>query len=652
MENSITSVLKESRLFSPSLEFSSKAHVKSIEEYKAMYKWSVDDPAGFWAKQAEQLSWFKWFDNVLRNDCSFYKWFEGGYLNVAFNCLDKHVLAGKANKVALIWESEDGKIRMYTYAQLLSEVNKMANVLKQHGVKRGDRVCIYLPMIPELPMVMLACARIGAIHSVIFGGFSSDAIRDRVQDCDAKLVVTSDGGFRNGSVLELKENVDKALQECPTVEKVIVVKRCGNSTQMKQKRDVWLHEELEKAAIFDECPAESMHAEDSLFILYTSGTTGKPKGILHTQAGYLLYSSMTFKYVFDIRDNDVYFCTADIGWITGHSYIVYGPLSNAATVVIYEGGPMYPKADRFWRIVEKYKVSVFYTAPTAIRALMKQGDEWPNSCNIKSLRLLGSVGEPINPEAWVWYYKVIGQKKCPIVDTWWQTETGGIMITPLPGATSLKPGSAALPFFGIVPDIIREDGTLAEANEGGYLVIKQPWPGMLRTVWKNPERYKHTYFGMFDNKMYISGDSARKDDDGYFWIMGRTDDVIKVAGHRLGTAEVESHIVSHPAVAEAAVVPVPDQVKGQSIYAFVVLKKGNTKSEELRKAIIKHVAEHMGHIAKPEKLQFADDLPKTRSGKIMRRILKCVAEGHTDWGNTTTLADPSVVDKLYKERVA
>jgi acetyl-CoA synthetase len=651
LEESITSVSDEHRLFVPPSDFSINASVKSLVEYKSLYKKSIEDPIGFWASQANELSWFRKWDNVLRNDNGFYKWFEGGYLNVAYNCLDKHIEEGKGNKVALMWESESGETKMFTFSQLLSEVNKFGNILKANGVGKGDRVCIYLPMIPELLMSLLACARIGAVHNVVFGGFSSDAIRDRVQDSDAKMIITSDGSFRNNVALNLKENVDKAALECPTVEKILVVKRCGNPIVMKKERDVWLHEEHIRLNPSDDCFAEHLHAEDSLFILYTSGTTGKPKGILHTQAGYLTYVRSTFKHIFDIKDNDVYFCTADIGWITGHSYIVYGPLSNAATVVMYEGGPMYPKADRFWRIIEKYKVSIFYTAPTAIRALMKQGDELPKGCNLKSLRLLGSVGEPINPEAWMWYHAVIGNEKCPIVDTWWQTETGGIMITPLPGATTLKPGSATLPFFGIEPEILKEDGSKAGVNEGGYLVIRKPWPGMLRTVWKNPERYKHTYFGMFDGSMYVAGDSARFDEDGYVWIMGRTDDVIKVSGHRLGTAEVESHIVSHPSVAEAAVVPIPDAVKGQALYAFVTLKKGNQKTDEMRKSIVKHVAEHMGHIAKPEKLQFADDLPKTRSGKIMRRILKVIAEGHTDWGNTTTLADPTVVEKLYKERL-
>jgi len=649
MEEPIISVLKETRVFPPSKEFSGKARISSMRQYRELYRRSVEQPEQFWAEQAEQLHWFRKWDSVLRDDQGFFKWFEGGRLNVAYNCLDRHVEAGKGNSIALIWEQENGQATTFTYAKLLEEVSRMANVLKGNGIGKGDRVCIYLPMIPELPISMLACARIGAVHSVIFAGFSSDAVRDRVQDSDAKMVITSDGGFRNGAIVPLKDIVDKAVKECRTVEKVLVVKRCANRVVMKKGRDSWLHDQLSSVRS-DGCPAESLHSEDSLFILYTSGTTGKPKGVLHTQAGYLLYASLTFTHVFDIREKDIYWCTADIGWITGHSYTVYGPLANAAAVVMYEGGPSYPRPDRFWKIIEKHKVSVFYTAPTALRALMKQGDDWPDKCNLKSLRLLGTVGEPINPEAWMWYYTVIGRKRCPVVDTWWQTETGGVMITPLPGATPLKPGSATLPFFGIVPGIVKEDGSRAKENEGGYLVIRKPWPGMLRTVWKNPERYKHTYFEQFG--VYLTGDSARCDRDGYFWIMGRTDDVIKVAGHRLGTAEVESHLVSHPTVAEAAIVPILDVVKGQALYAFVILKKGNKPSDRLRQDIITHVAEHMGKIARPEKLQFADDLPKTRSGKIMRRILKAIAEGAKDLGNTTTLADPSVVEKLAKGRIA
>ncbi|MEK6828113.1 MAG: acetate--CoA ligase, partial [Nanoarchaeota archaeon] len=483
----------------------------------------------------------------------------------------------------------------------------------------------------------------------VFAGFSSDALKDRIQDSKAELLITADGSFRNGKIYPLKDNADAALKECPTIKNVIVTKRANNKVSMANERDFWWHKLISENDIEDFCEPESMHSEESLFILYTSGTTGKPKGILHTQAGYLLFAYQTFKWIFDIKDNDIYFCTADIGWITGHSYIVYGPLSNAATIVMYEGSPTYPNPDRFWRIVEKHKATIFYTAPTAIRALAKEGDDWPNKCNLSSLRLLGTVGEPINPEAWVWYYNVIGKNKCPVVDTWWQTETGGILISPLPGATPLKPGSATKPFFGIIANVLREDGSKADVNEGGYLVIRNPWPGMLRTVWNDPERYKHTYFEKFG--AYLTGDSAKIDHDGYFWIMGRIDDVIKVAGHRIGSAEVESSLVSHEAVAEAAVVPFPHEIKGQAIYAFVILKRGVKKSEELKEELKKHVAQHIGPIAKPDKIQFADDLPKTRSGKIMRRILKVIAEGNTDYGNIMTLADPSVVDVLAKDRV-
>jgi acetyl-CoA synthetase len=650
MPDDFKSVLKEKRIFKPSKEFSKKSHIKSMQEYKKIYTQSIKDPEKFWSEKAEQLHWFKKWKTVLSNDKDFFKWFEGGKINVCYNCLDKNIAEGKGNKFAIIWEAEDGQTIKYTYSQLLKEVSKFSNVLKSNDIKKGDRVCIYLPMVPELAIAMLACARIGAIHSIVFGGFSSESIKDRIQDCEAKLVITSDGSFRNGKIIPLKENVDKALKACPSVKKSIIVKRCKNKITMKKDRDVWFYDEISKPNIDGKCDAEKMDSEDPLFILYTSGTTGKPKGVLHTQAGYLLYVYQTFKWIFDIKDDDIYWCTADIGWITGHSYIIYGPLANNATTLMYEGGPMYPDPDRFWKIVEKYKVSIFYTAPTAIRALMKHGNKWPESYNLKSLRLLGTVGEAINPEAWIWYYDVIGNKHCPIVDTWWQTETGGILLTPLPGATPLKPGSATLPFPGIVPEVIKEDGSKTKVDEGGYLVIKKPWPGMLRTVWRDPKRYKKTYFGKFKN-IYLAGDSARTDKDGYFWIMGRIDDVIKVAGHRIGTAEVESHIVSHEFVAEAAVVPIPDDIKGQVIYAFVTLKKDIKPTDELKSKIITHVAENMGHIAKPEKLQFADDLPKTRSGKIMRRILKAIAEGSKDIGSTTTLADPDVVIKLQKERI-
>ncbi|MBI2542150.1 acetate--CoA ligase [Candidatus Woesearchaeota archaeon] len=645
----IDSILKEKRVFYPSHEFSRKSHIKNMAEYSKLYKKSIESPEKFWAEKANELEWFKKWETVLRNDMGFFKWFEGGRLNVSYNCLDRIVKSGKGSKTALIWEPESGEGKKYTYEQLLKEVCKFANVLKKLDVKKGNVVQIYLPMIPELPIAMLACARIGAIHSVVFAGFSSDALKDRIRDSNAELLITADGSFRNGKIFSLKKNVDIALKECPTIKNVIVVKRTDNNAYIANGRDAWWHELINKKEIKDICEPESMHSEDSLFILYTSGTTGKPKGILHTQAGYLLFVYLTFKWIFDIKENDSYFCTADIGWITGHSYIVYGPLSNGATVVMYEGSPTFPKPDRFWRIIEKHKVTIFYTAPTAIRALAKEGDEWPNKCNLSSLRLLGTVGEPINPEAWIWYHNVIGKNKCPIVDTWWQTETGGILISPLPGATPLKPGSATKPFFGILADVLREDGSKANPNEGGYLVIKNPWPGMLRTVWDDPQRYKNAYFEKFG--VYLTGDSARMDEDGYFWIMGRIDDVIKVAGHRIGSAEVESSLVSHKDVAEAAVVPYPHEIKGQAIYAFVVLKKNAKKSGQLNDELKKHVAERVGPIAKPDKIQFADELPKTRSGKIMRRILKAIADGSKDYGNITTLTDPGVVEILAKNRL-
>ena len=649
MPDDFTSILKEKRIFNPSKGFSKNAHIKSMKEYKKIYDASIKNPEKFWSEKASQLHWFKKWEKVLSSNGNFFKWFEGGKINVCYNCLDKNIAEGRSEKNALIWESEDGQTIKFTYSQLLKEVSKFSNVLRSHNLKKGDRVCIYMPMIPELAIAMLACARIGAIHSIVFGGFSSVSLKERIQDCEAELVITSDGSFRNGKVLPLKQNVDKALEDCSSVKNVIVVERCKNKIIMKKVRDLWWHEEMSKTTN-DKCDAEKMDSEDPLFILYTSGTTGKPKGVLHTQAGYLLYVYQTFKWIFDIKDNDTYWCTADIGWITGHSYIIYGPLANGATTMMYEGAPVYPNPDRFWKIVEKHKITIFYTAPTAIRALMKYGDKWPKACSLESLRLLGTVGESINPEAWIWYYEVIGNKKCPIVDTWWQTETGGILITPLPGVTPLKPGSATLPFPGIVPDVLREDGSRTKVDEGGYLVIKKPWPGMLRTVWRNPKRYEETYFGKFKN-IYLAGDSARIDKDNYFWILGRLDDVIKVAGHRIGSAEVESHIVSHKSVAESAVVPIPDEIKGQAIYAFVVLNKDVKATDNLKKDIIKHVAENMGHIAKPEKLQFAEDLPKTRSGKIMRRILKAIAEGNKDIGTTTTLADPEVVTKLQKDRI-
>jgi len=654
-KESIDVLMAEKRTFPPSKEFSQKAHIKSMEEYERLYKWSVEDPEGFWAEMAEEhITWFKKWEKVL--DYDFYKpyikWFIGGKLNASYNCLDRHINTPLRNKTALIWEADDGSYKTYTYQQLYCEVNRFANVLKKHGIKKGDRVTIYLPMIPELPIAMLACARIGAIHSVVFGGFSSQALRDRIQDCKAKLLITADRGIRGGRLVPLKENANQALQECPTIEKVIVVKRT-DGVDMEPGRDLWWHDEINASDIKNYCEPEWMDAEDPLFILYTSGSTGKPKGVLHTTGGYLLYVHLTFKYIFDYHDEDIHFCTADIGWVTGHSYIVYGPLSNGATSLMFEGIPTYPDPGRFWQICDKHKVSIFYTAPTAIRALMREGEQWVNKHDLSSLRLLGTVGEPINPEAWIWYHTHVGKGKLPIVDTWWQTETGGILITPLPGAMTLKPGSANRPFFGVVPKVLKEDGTPAGVNEGGYLVIEKPWPGILRGTYGDPEnkRIKEVYFSRFPGK-YFTGDGARVDEDGDYWLMGRIDDVLNVSGHRLGTAEIESALVSHEAVAEAAVVGFPHEVKGEGIYCYVTLKEGYQPSEELKKILIGHVRAVISPIATPDKLQFAPGLPKTGSGKIMRRILRKIARGDIeDLGDTSTLADPSVVETLVKGRL-
>ncbi len=650
IKTSIDSMMKETRTFAPPADFSKNAYIKNMKEYKKIYDASIKDPEKFWSEKAEQLHWFKKWDKVhswdpKKLEC---KWFEGGKLNAAYNCLDRH-LEERPDKMAIIWESDDGKTKTFTFKQLHEEVCKFANILKSKGVKKGDRVAFYLQMVPELAIGMLACARIGAIHSIVFGGFSAESLRDRIHDSGCSLLVTSDGGFRGGKLLEQKKNADTALEDAPTIKSVLVVKRTAHDVPMVSGRDFWLHELMETASL--DCPAEEMDAEDPLFILYTSGTTGKPKGVLHTTGGYMTYTYQTFKWIFDYHEKDVFWCTADIGWITGHSYIIYGPLANGATTIMFEGVPFYPEPDRFWEIVEKHKVSIFYTAPTAVRAIAKQGDDWVDKHKMPTLRLLGSVGEPINPDAWMWYYEHVGKKRCPIVDTWWQTETGGVLITPLPGAMTLKPGSACLPFPGIDAEVVTEDGKRAEPNQGGYLVIKKPWPSMLRTVYGDHKRFKETYFSKFPGGIYFTSDAARVDEDGFYWLMGRVDDVVNISGHRIGTAEVESALVSHPAVAESAIVPFPHEVKGQALYAFVILKTGNEPSDALVKELRAHVGEEIGHIAKPDKIQFADSLPKTRSGKIMRRILKKIAAGEEDLGNLTTLANPEEVEKLKKERV-
>jgi acetyl-CoA synthetase len=650
----IKAVYMEKRVFDPPGEFVQKARVKSMDEYKKMWERSIKDPQGFWGEMAEKhMDWFKKWDGPAEEysfkDDIYVKYFAGGKLNITYNCLDRHLTTWRKNKAALIFQGEPlGESVTYTYQQLHREVCKFANVLKELGVKKGDRVAIYLPMIMELAVAMLACARIGAIHSIVFGGFSAEALRDRVNDCKAETLITCNWGYRSGKVLSSKANADAAMAQCPSIKRCIVVNRIDKETSMQEGRDYWWHERMKEASAA--CEPEWMDAEDPLFILYTSGSTGKPKGVLHTTAGYLLYTILTMLYVFDIKDEDMYWCTADIGWVTGHSYIVYGPLGVGATSIIFEGVPNYPEPDRFWEVVEKYGVNVFYTAPTAIRAIMKNGEDWPNNRDLSSLRLLGTVGEPINPEAWIWYYQVIGKERCPITDTWWQTETGGHLIQGIPGAMAMKPGSAAMPFFGVDPIILRADETEAGVNEGGHLCIKKPWPGFMRTVWGDPGRLKETYFIQHPG-YYFSGDGARKDEDGYYWLMGRVDDVINVSGHRLGTAEIESALVAHPAVAESAVVGYPHDIKGQGIYAFVTLKQGFEPSDDMKKQLVNHVRKEIGPIASPDKLHFTDGLPKTRSGKIMRRILRKIAEGAVDeLGDTSTLADPDVVGKLVSGR--
>ncbi len=650
-QDTIESILQEKRLFQPPAEFSEKAHIKSLEEYQALYDKAKADPQAFWAELATQeLDWFQKWDAVLDWQPPFAKWFVNGKINISYNCLDRHLTTWRKNKAALIWEGEPGDSRTLTYAQLHREVCQMANVIKQLGVQKGDRVGIYMPMIPEAAIAMLACARIGAVHSVVFGGFSAEALRDRLNDGQAKLVITADGGFRKDTAVGLKAQVDKALANdaAPTVTNVLVVQRTKQQIHMESGRDHWWHD-LQKGASAN-CPAEPMDSEDLLFILYTSGSTGKPKGVVHTTGGYNLYSHITTKWIFDLQDTDVYWCTADVGWITGHSYIVYGPLSNGATTLMYEGAPRPSNPGCFWDVIEKYGVTIFYTAPTAIRTFMKMGEHLPNARDLSSLRLLGTVGEPINPEAWMWYQRVIGNSNCPIVDTWWQTETGGIMITALPGAIPTKPGSATLPFPGIIADVVNQDGEPVTNESGGYLVVKHPWPGMMRTLYNDADRFRRTYWEYLHPKdgefVYFAGDGAHKDKDGYFWVMGRVDDVINVAGHRLGTMEVESALVSHPAVAEAAVVGKPDEIKGEEIVAFVTLENSQQPSDELAKELKQHVVKEIGAIARPGEIRFTDALPKTRSGKIMRRLLRSLAAGLEVTGDTSTLEDRTVLDKL------
>ncbi len=622
------------------------------KKYREMYAHSIENPDGFWAEQAKELvTWFKPWAKVqdwdYRNKVHV-KWFEGAKLNAAYNCLDRH-LDKRGDQVAIIWEGDDPKIdRKITYRELHAEVCRFGSVLKSRGVKKGDRVSIYMPMIPEATVAMLACARIGAVHSVVFGGFSPESLKDRILDSDCRVVITADEGLRGGKAVALKANTDKALLACPNVHTVIAVRRTGGHVEWKDGRDVWYHEAMAQAA--PDCPAEEMDAEDPLFILYTSGSTGKPKGVLHTTGGYVLFAAITHKYVFDYHDGDIFWCTADVGWVTGHSYIVYGPLANGATTVMFEGIPTYPSPSRFWEVIDKHKVNIFYTAPTAIRALMREGDAPVQKTSRKSLRLLGTVGEPINPEAWEWYYHTVGDARVPIVDTWWQTETGGILITPLPGATRLKPGSATRPFFGVVPAIVDNEGKVLEGECSGNLVITRSWPGQMRTVYGDHQRFVDTYFKTYPG-MYFTGDGARRDKDGYYWITGRVDDVLNVSGHRLGTAEVESALVLHEKVAEAAVVGYPHDIKGQGIYAYVTLMAGVTPSDALRKELVTLVRSEIGPIATPDVIQWAPSLPKTRSGKIMRRILRKIAANEIkDLGDTSTLADPSVVEDLIKNR--
>lgn len=646
-EENITSVMEESRLFKPSKENSKNSYISSFDEYKKLYNESISNPEKFWGNIASELHWFKKWKTVKNWKAPNAKWFDGGKTNIAYNCLDRHLTTWRRNKAAILWEGENGESRMLTYQYLQREVSKFGNVLKNFGIKKGDRVAIYMGMVPEIAIAVLGCARIGAVHTVVFGGFSAEALKDRINDSGVKLVITADLALRRGQNILLKPNVDKALEGCPTVQNVIVYRRSHEvQCNMKLGRDHWWHEIMH--SVTDKCPAEQLNSEHPLYILYTSGTTGKPKGILHTTGGYMTQTYITTKWVFDIKDEDVYWCTADAGWVTGHSYVIYGPLLNGATTLMYEGAPNYPEPDRFWRIIDKYKVNIFYTAPTAIRAFIRWGEQYVLKHDLSSLRLLGTVGEPINPEAWMWYHKLIGKGRCPIVDTWWQTETGAIMISPLPGATPTKPGSCTFPLPGIVPEVVDRNGKPVPLGQGGFLILKDTWPSMLRNIWGDKVRYKKQYWSEYKG-YYFTGDGARRDKDGYFWVMGRVDDVINVSGHRLGTAEIESALVSHHDVAEAAVVARPDEIKGSAIVAFVTLESGKQTSILLKEELRNHVANEIGAIAKPDEIRFSDSLPKTRSGKIMRRLLREIATSGNVIGDTTTLEDFSVLEKLRDE---
>jgi acetyl-CoA synthetase len=642
-DSSITSVQKAGRTFQPPESFSADAHIRSLRAYKKLYKRAENDPEGFWSDVAGDLYWHKPWKKLLQWKAPFAKWFVGGKTNMSYNCLDRHVDGWRRTKAAIIWEGEPGETRTLTYGQLHLEVCKFANALQSLGIRKGDTVAIYMGMVPEAAIAMLACARIGAAHNVVFGGFSADALRERMNDSKTKLLITQDAAYRRGTEVNLKGAADRAAAETPTLENMIVYRRAGNQIHMAPGRDHWWHELMESAPLTHK--AEPLDSEHPLYVLYTSGSTGKPKGIFHTLGGSMVWTYYTTRMVFDIKDEDIYWCTADIGWVTGHAYVVYGPLLNGATTIMYEGAPNWPEQDRFWSIIERHRVSVFYTAPTAIRSFMRWGEGYPRRHDLSSLRLLGTVGEPINPEAWIWYHATIGGKRCPVVDTWWQTETGGIMISPLPGATPTKPGSATLPLPGVMADVVRRDGSRCKPNEGGYLVIKHPWPSMLRTIYGDDERFKQTYWSHYKG-WYFTGDGARRDEDGYFWIMGRVDDVVNVAGHRLGTAEIESSLVAHKLVSESAVVARPDEVKGNALIAFVTLKSGNTPTPELKEELRQHVGREIGHIAKPDEIRFTDALPKTRSGKIMRRLLREIASTGEIKGDVTTLEDFSALEHL------